>query len=262
MPEQKFLVPCFSIPTENVNPPFDEMIHQLQTLEIHAPPYLKVGEPEMYVVRHCLDGWDTALHWAAKLKWSTNHKIPGGQKHSRAAKPMGIILACEIELCIQCHAGLGYKATGYNDASIWFGAVWEEHVKNNLNNLFKLTIHGSGKKGAVFNFRHNVLAVLKEDKNPFNPEDQPHMHHLIECSLNLAKRSDVFRKKYWVPYVRALTACATQVDHNPNGYYQVLTARLTPKMGKTFLQICKPVGKGKGERILFEKEVVAETLTQ
>jgi hypothetical protein len=258
MAERKILIPSYSIPLEKVDQPFAQVIHAIQTSTIVG--LRNLDEVEIFVLKHSLNGWDTALHWAVKLFWNTKHKILGGQAHVRAAKPLGVVLACEINLCIQCHALTGYKKAGYPDAAIWFGELWREHLKVELNNLFKLTVNGGGKKARVLHLRH-ILRTLKEEDNPFDRSIQPCLSHLIDCSLALAKQAgSIFREKYWLPYIRALSAWASELDRNSKGFYRELILRVARKKGKIFLQVCEPVGKGKGLRVLFQKEVVPESV--
>lgn len=258
MTEPDFVIPTYRIPTEKVDLPFAQVIRAIQNLEIYGPR--KLNEIEMFLMQHCVAGSDTILHWATKIKWNSSHKIPGGQAHVRATKPVGVIVAREIELCIQCHAGVGYKRAGHQDASIWFGELWRESLKINLNDLFTVTTNGGGKKAGVIGLRQDVLAALKGYRNPFDPSVRPQLHNLIECSIYLAERGENFRKQYWSPYIRSLSAWATQLDSNLNGYYQVLMGRVVRKKGRVFFQVCKPLGQGKGLRVLFEKEVGAETI--
>ncbi len=259
--KEKLLIPIYPIPVDKVDPPFDEMISMLQKADIEVPGAL--DEVTQFLVTHCLNVWETALHWVTKLKWNTKHEIPGGQEYVRALKPMGQALAHEMELCIRCHAGVGYKAAGYLDASHWFSELFMEHQRLDLDESLTVTDDGGGKTAIIAGFRQNILAVLEEDQNPFDPAIEPHMHKLIDCSLRLVARSDVFRKKYWAPYKRSLRAWITQVDQE--GCYQLLMLRVVGKKERAFLQICKPLGRGKGRRILLEKEVkkevVSETLT-
>lgn len=253
-----FTIPICRIPTQSVDEPFAQIFNAIQTSTIHGTR--KLHEVEIFVLKNYINGLDTALHWAAKLRWNTNHKIPGGQVHARAAKPLGVILACEIELCVQCHAGVGYKKAGYPDASIWFGDIYKEVLQVGINDLLTLTTNGGGKKAGVSHLRR-LIAVLENDKNPFEPEVMPCIHHLIECSLYLAGKSDDFRRKYWSPYIRSLKILATQMDRNPQGYYQTLIGRIVKKEGELFFQVCRTLNRGKGLRVLYEKEVVAENLT-
>lgn len=255
--EPDFTIPICKIPTERVDKPFAQIINAIQTSTIHGTR--KLHEVEKFVVKNYINASDTALHWAAKLRWDTNHKIPGGQVHACAAKPMGVILACEIELCIQCHAGIGYKKAGYLDASLWFRDIYRESLQVGVTDLLVLTKYQGGKKARVLHLRR-LIAVLENDKNPFDAEVMPCLHHLIECSLALEKKSDLFRKKYWLPYIRSLKAWATQMDLNPRGYYQAQFGRIVQREGRSFFQVCRTINRGKGLRVMCEKELVAETL--
>lgn len=78
--------------------------------------------------------------------------------------------------------------------------------------------------------------------------------------MYLAKKSDLFRKKSWRPYIRALKSWATQLDSNPKGYYQTLKGRVVEKKGKLFFQVCRTLSRGKGLRVIYEKEMIAKTL--
>lgn len=255
--EPDFTIPICKIPTERVDRPFAQIINAIQTSTIHGTR--KLHEIEIFVVKNYVNASDTALHWAAKLRWDTKHKIPGGQVHARSAKPMGVILACEIELCVQCHAGVGYKTAGYLDASLWFGDIYRESLQVGVTDLLVLTKHEGGKKAQVLYLRR-LIAVLENDENPFDVKVMPCLHHLIECSIDLAKRSDLFRKKYWRPYIRSLKAWATQMDLNPRGYYQEQFGRVVQREGRSFFQVCRTINRGKGLRVMFEKELGAKTL--
>lgn len=252
-----FTIPMCKIPTKGIDEPFAQVFSAIQTSTIYGVK--KLHEVEIFVVKNYINALDTALHWAAKLRWNTNHKIPGGQVHARAAKPLGVILACQIELCVQCHAGVGYEKAGYPDASIWFGDIYRESLQVGVTDLLVLTKYEGGKKAGVLHLRR-LIAVLENDENPFDLEVMPCLHHLIECSLALAKKSDLFRKKYWRPYIRSLKAWATQMDLNPRGCYQAQFGRIVQREGRSFFQVCRSLNRGKGLRVIFEKEMGAETL--
>jgi hypothetical protein len=246
------------IPLDKVDSPYDRAIYLLQCLELEL--WVDFDPEISYVLlQDCFDARSTMLHWVVKLKWDEKHKIPGQQSYIRALKPWGQLGCCLLELCIQCHAGVGYKVAGYPDAAIWFRSVWLDCVRLDVIRTVRSMMQVKDDKTVrLAEIRHEA-AKLKNDENPYDPTQQPHLYHLIKCSLHLAKKSN-FERQYWKPYIRALTTCATQMNKNQNGYYRVPIVRQEEQDGKIFLCIYRPLGRGKGLELIYAKEVISKTL--
>lgn len=245
------------IPLNKIESPYDKTIYLLQYLEVEICGDF---DPDItyFLLWHCLDACDMMLHWVVKLKWDKKYKIPGKQSYVRAVKPWGQFSYCLLELCIQCHAGMGYKAAGYPDAAVWFRYVWLDCVKTDVVRTMRLILPVKDDKTVRLAEMRQEASVLRNDENPYDPIQQPHLHHLIKCSLKLARLPN-FEKQYWKPYIRALTTCATQMHSNRNGYYQIPVIREEQRNGKIFRCVYRPRGSGKGLELTYEKEVISES---
>lgn len=250
-----------SVPIDKVEPLFKETVASLldQTSEVYGTVDFDVVE---FFFQHYFLVWqDITIHWVVKLKWSSKHKIPGGQAHARSAKPVGEMYFRLLELCIQCQGLMGHKATGYPDAADWFSEIWLDDTHSQLVGrvVLLLGVEGGRKDDYLAGLRQTVRA-LRDDQNPFDPEALPHLHRLVECAIRLAGSSDEFRKNYWKPYIYSLSGLATQLANNSNGYYRKVTVRLEQKKGKTFWCIYESPGRGKGLKLMYSKQVIPETL--
>lgn len=237
------------IPLDKIESPYDKTVYLLQCLEVEI--YGDFDPAVTYfLLQHCIDACDMMLHWVVKLKWDERHKIPGKQSYVRAVKPWGQLGYCLLELCIQCHAGMGYKVAGYPDAAIWFRYVWLDCVKTDIVRTMRLISQAKDDKTVRLAEMRQEARELRNDKNPYDPIQQPHLHHLIRCSLKLANLPN-FEKQYWKPYIRALTTCATKLAQNSNGYYQIPVIQVKQQKGKDFIGIYTHDGKGKGLKRIY-----------
>lgn len=270
MNEQKSIL-AHPLPLNKITPPYDKLVLSLQVLNIEI-----IGTTDSDIVEilellmiPCLESWDTIRHWLIKLKWNTKHKIPGRRAHTQGTKPWGLLFCHLLELCIQCHALVGYKRAGYPDASEWFKQIWLEYLKTDLEFafvidflcpvIFALNIEYN-KTNQVAGMRQQ-LRKLKNYENPYNPTIQPHLHHLIECSRRLAESqdADVFKKEYWNPYLHAFAVCVIQRERNPKGYYRTHIVRREQQDEKSFLCSYESLGKGKGLKLILKKELSFKT---
>ncbi len=238
------------IPTDAIEPPYNELVKMLQTVAVEYDGEL---DPDVanFLISQGLEFWNTLLHWVTKLKWNSKCKIPGGQTHARSTKPWGELLYCSLELCIQCHAGVGYKAAGYPDAAVWFEKIWIDYVIADMAHKVALMFQLESDKTSWVADLSLVLRELKNDRNPYNQMREPHLHHLINCSLKLAGKSEEFRKRYWLPYVRAYAACVTQLKFNPSGYYKTVVVKEVQHLGRKITAVYEVGRTGKSLKRIY-----------
>jgi hypothetical protein len=255
----KLTVELNLIPLDRVPPPYDGMITLLQLLQFEIIDI----DPDVagFLSKHTMEGWDTILHWVTKLKWKTNHRIPGRRAHVQGAKPWGQVFHRLLDLCIHCHPLASYKGLAYPDAVIWFGSIWLEYKVIDLVYTVALAFQvQEGDKTIWVNVLRQVVRQLRNAENPYCPILFPHLHCLIDYSLQLAGQSNDFRKQCWTPYLDALGNCATQLERNPNGYHQTTFVRREQQGEETFLCVYQTCGKGKGLKLLLKKLTVSKTI--
>jgi hypothetical protein len=158
--------------------------------------------------------WGILGHYLYKKRWDSKHKMPIRQTadQSEAIKAYGDFWDTLIELSTQCHAKGSPCSKSYENASQWMASIVRE--KRSLKkNKIEDGITRKGKASLVELLRAKVK-LLTEGQNPENEEITTHMFRLYKDSIRLSK-SDVFRKTYWNPHIKALRAHIRQLETNP-----------------------------------------------
>lgn len=72
---------------------------------------------------------------------------------------------------------------------------------------------------------------LSDDVNPIDPTTKPYKYRLMNNCIRVANFSDVFRERFWTPYIRSIRNWARMIDNSPN-----ILAIYTSDDGKTLTQ--------------------------
>jgi hypothetical protein len=160
--------------------------------------------------------WGILGHYLYKKRWDSKHKIPLRQTpiQREAIEAYGIFWNSLIELAIYCHAYASPSSRMYENASQWVSSIVRESRSLKNSKIAEGTI----KKGGKRKFAELLRAKAKLLDEEINPEDRdtlPHTFRLYEDCLGLIENTDVFRKKYWTPHIRALKAHIRQLETNP-----------------------------------------------
>jgi hypothetical protein len=138
------------------------------------------------------------LHWVIKLSWDSKHKLPKlprGQK--KAYESLGQLYSLVITLCERCHF-LGYGSS-YNNAAEWFIDVLSEQRLDSPN-------ADQSKDADIKQMQKENKHLFSDLINPFNPLEEPATYQLVEASLAIREKSDIFLKKIWEPLKAARQA--------------------------------------------------------
>lgn len=208
------------VPVTLLDPPWDEAIEAAQ--KITPPPDTAISSAHAASYEYALAIWHCSMHWLYKLKWNRQHKIPFGAKCTKPMEPFGWLLWSLLELCKEAHWYGCDETKTYNHASEWFSLTSQEIRKLYLWN---------GNKSEILQKLRQHLKILKDCKNPYSLEENPHLYRLVAMSLKLAANPQLseFERVYLRSkgkkngnnlihpgFIEALSTWATEVDRNPN----------------------------------------------
>lgn len=161
--------------------------------------------------------WLLVLHWVARKKWISNHRIPYRKRIGNFYEPEGNLWYWFLELCIQCHSSNWGKH--YVDASDWYKNLILERM---LPNYAYASFEGSleeeielfdcrGKENYLSNEK-GIIGDLRRNINPWHPTINKHHYRLMQACIEQKDTSDIFRKNYWnkfkAAYSRWISALA------------------------------------------------------
>jgi len=171
---------------------------------------------------------DIALHWVVRNELNTKHKIPYRRKRSKVLdpsgkvktleslvkvlEPVGLLMTCYLRLCRKAYEHSNAGTLPYQNAAVWFEAIYQEIWLNSLNT--RLYVHGKTKK---LKERRDTLDALQDDTNPVDKNISPHEYRLIKVCLYLkehlcGEEIDEFVENYWKPYLKAYSTWITAFD--------------------------------------------------
>lgn len=137
------------------------------------------------------------LHWLTRLKWDSSHKIPVPRGERDTYKPLGELYVAVLDLCMEVHL---VAPNRYSTAAEWFRYVL-------IEGAFEGTNTNSGKDSDLKLLQHQNR-MLSDLDNPIDQATHPHTWELINTSIQIANRSDLFRKLTYRSLVRARQAWA------------------------------------------------------
>ncbi len=153
------------------------------------------------------------MHFVYKERWNSQHKIPVRlTKEVREAYTLDAKhTATILELCIQCHS---QRSTPYLTGAEWFAQI-ELEAKNLELDLILSSAELKGKQMMVDRNRLLVRELNGSDyENPIDSTIQPHLHKLIEIAQETAAVNDVWRKKFWSPFISTNRALLRDIERN------------------------------------------------
>ena len=260
-----------SIPTEGYEPPLDEVINVFNSLELPKRLKPQTDIEAKVLAYECVMPWHIKLHCLYRATVDSAHKIPAKRNAARYYKYHATVLDKLKELCKEVHFRLGAQETGYPGAAEWFGLVIADQIHLDASLALRKARAGEraryqdiwadcqnaqpgllvGKKGSTQIRRKYWLKKIKENESPFKLEADtfcPHWRKLIEKSIELAdpnifamdreNKRNVFRNKYWVPYLKAEQAQIKAWEEDKE------VAATWAENGKYFAQN----GRGKGRK--------------
>lgn len=89
-----------------------------------------------------------------------------------------------------------------------------------------------GPKEAAILKQRKLRDYLKNFRNPFNPETQPHEFAFISAALELAARFPAFQKERWKPMVAAYAVFVRDMDRGKWGLLEEVNGRVVIRHGR------------------------------
>ncbi|MDJ0571503.1 MAG: hypothetical protein QNJ53_20985 [Pleurocapsa sp. MO_192.B19] len=202
------------LPRLKKDPVWDTCFDLLQTP--HYQPYRKLLPCEQLSLE-CREGrWLIVFHWVIKKKWLSKHKIPTRQKKY---EPEGEFWFWILELCLQLHSTKWGKP--YENAADWFSWIVYERRLPDWEALFpELKQSNSDEKpiGRITKtkFKENEQLIsgdLRQGKNPWHPEFNPHHYSIISAALEMSEYSDRFHNQFWKKFLAAYSGWIKSLAH-------------------------------------------------
>jgi hypothetical protein len=221
-----------------IPPPWIDFIPPLLEQQ-KALPYV-VRAAKYYAIGRNIYNIQIALHWVIKLEWDSRYKIPEKRVVIEATKPIGVWLQSILHLCEKAHSAsvLGGQATRYLNAANWFSAIVQEIWAFGIASFFAEILYpvadteieqrqraiSRDKKRLEIRLLHNTCSRIKALEKPvryplaqfaqFQDLDTTDLAlgDLLAKAIDLAERSDQFRKQTFTPCVRAMRTMIDAFD--------------------------------------------------
>lgn len=165
------------------------------------------------------------LHWAIKLEWNPQHKIPGDRKLIELYKPLGEFFRQVFLLCEKCHGrqrSAGYELTYFN-AEEWFQLFWEEWMLMGIalalanqarvestQKTAKVSRQDADKKRSIVRKPLKVWHTANQLENPL--KDGSSFSTLLDVAIALSGQSQNFKTDYYQPFLDAWRKMITSFD--------------------------------------------------
>ena len=145
-----------------------------------------------------LDYWEVAKFWVIKLEWDNRVKPHQNKALSDALKPKGLFLQSIFYLCEKC---VSYDETINMKVGMWYQHCVLELINMDIEQLHNPPkIYNHNYKKAFLDVEKNKLSLLKNHENPY---EKPYLKSLIDTSISLCGKSNVFDKKYYKTFLTA-----------------------------------------------------------
>lgn len=215
--------------------------------------------------------WKTARHWTIKTTWDSSWKVHENKKVAQALLARGNLLTNYFKLCERCHSfqKVINSRVPYSDAGVWFAKIFIELIGIEVDTVLNPPkIYNGNIKKSLLDVDRQKSKMLRCRENPFkeyvlNKDDSlsfkaQGLHFLIDASIELQDKSDVFKKDYWYPYLKSYSAYIADLS--------------SPKWGVGYVDSSDKYwvqgGRGRGgngrvlqEHVAYYKKLVFETLT-
>jgi len=222
--------------------------HKLDSSE---KTYLLELEAKLYII----------LHWVTKKKWNKKHKIPYPKTSGKDYEKEGVLWYWILELCIQCHSS--QWGNRYSNAYEWCRSLILERTypdimligSSDLQKEWQEIFRCESSTDFVLN-EQSISGILRKGANPWHPVICKHHHHLIQACLQEQDRSDIFREKYWKPFLNHYSQWISFIRNSPKVRwvklnYEKETPRIITSSGR---------GRGKLRINAFPKEILEKEI--
>ena len=190
------------------DPPWDALMISVQTRFL-----LSVDEVSDELIRRSEFMWGCLAHYLHQKRWDSKHKFPFRltKEQRKALEAFGNYWDQRIELCVGCHANNSPHSRYYDNAAHWARQIVYEVKEAGLS----ATLAGEVKRGKI-NFVKALRCEVRDLEGGQNPEEQKFINsfRLYEDALLLRDSSDVFRKRYWSPYIHAFRQWIRSLETN------------------------------------------------
>lgn len=166
---------------------------------------------------HLQETWRIIFDWVRRKKINSKYRIIGHRETIASYEPCAEVYFRILELAIQLHAS---SVSPYLSASHWFRYICEENLREQISESLAIA---KGEKDppqkteAIQSWRIQNQK-LRNFENPFSQREQPHLYLLIAAAIEKAesdKSNDIFVKKYWRPYLKALGNWLRRFERDP-----------------------------------------------
>ncbi|MEH1931549.1 hypothetical protein [Nostoc sp.] len=172
-----------------------EFGHELSN---HTLKLSLLNQPAIQLHADMLDAdWRIELYLLVKKLWNPKLKIPVSRKLAKLYEPGSNQLYHLLQLCITCFDSKHHLSQHYQHAAGWFLNIIQESKK--LDNQITIENEHKGKAPIIKEMRE-IVAQMRDGKNPVNGKISPHYYRLIEVGLSLNKPWST-NKSYWEAFI-------------------------------------------------------------
>lgn len=223
---------------------FESMTLASTIFYVQFPPEVIKNDWFYCAATTIFENWHIARNWMINKVWDSTHKIHPNKVYRDGLKPRGELLIQYYRLCERCHGfqEYGYEVP-YKNAGVWFSKIFVEligiEVETTAMNCPK--VYNRNFKEALIAVEQKKSGLLRSRKNPFDGTygRAEGLHQLIEISLKLCHESNVFKKEYWKPYLKAYSEHIREIQSSRWGIGYV-------ENGTYYLPIEQSKGGGRG----------------
>lgn len=202
------------IPLDKIPAPWKQTIKQLN----QVPPLLPVcsspvqlnenmpNQAALQLHADMLDAdWRIELYLLVKKRWNSKLKIPVSPKLAKLHEPGSELLYQLVQLCITCFDSKHPLSQHYQHAADWFLNIIQEAKE--LDTKITIANKAQGKAPIIKEMRE-IVAQLRDGKNPVIQTTSPHYYRLIEVGLSLNEPYKS-NKSYWQAF---LSSCCKRIQ--------------------------------------------------
>jgi hypothetical protein len=185
-------------PKVSILPILAEVSKSGHELSNHTLKLSLLNQPAIQVHADMLDAdWRIELYLLVKKLWNPKLKIPVSRKLAKLYEPGSNQIYHLLQLCITCFDTKHPLSKDYQHAADWFLNITQEAKK--LDNQITIANEAKGKAPIIDEMRE-IVAQMRDGKNPVNEITSPHYYRLIEVGLSLNKPWSS-KKSYWEAFI-------------------------------------------------------------
>ena len=154
-----------------------------------------------------------ALHQVYRKRWDLKHKFPCRLKkpERQAIEIYGNYWLELLKMTESLYSPQNFGKS-YLDAACWFMRLVLEYRG------IKISSDENVSKVDLADLITKNLKDLRNYKNPFDPNFEPHLANLVDAAISSAGSSYDFRKRHWEPFLRAYAAWRDDLRENSSLY--------------------------------------------